>query len=394
MGRKSQFCTILFYEMKKILTARVALFLFIFIAAYSIIQGIFQATQIDDFDIETGDMQHSIVGRPIDDELIAETAEAAYSLGMPFECWNYSNCTYMKVSSWLKQIIDDNSKLTDYNAESVYQKRDSSVNESMDSMKLTAGEKEFWHAQEENLDKPIIWRFPEGIRGLISIQITLPLIMLFVTTLLLSRIFAGEIEGKTNPLIRCTVGGWGTTYLAKIAAAFICTLFITIVIEAISVFTSFVLWGNDEWNIPIQLFTPLTTYPITIGQFIMVQLVMITATGLLITAFTCFLSGILKNPVVVMGSVFGSILTLYISSNCIPYSRRMPSQLLCLLSPIYMTSESVLSEYRLIGRSGHYLTALQFAPILYLAISAVLTVTGYYIYTSSRIHINKNHSKQ
>ena len=351
MGRKSQFCTILFYEMKKILTARTTLILFIFIAAYSVIQGKIQANQLDDFDIETRDLQRSIAGRPIDDALIAETAEAAYKLGMPFECWDYSNCIYMNLSHWLKQIADDNSKLTDYNSESIYQARDSSVSESMNSMKLTENEKEY---------------------------------LLFMTTLLLSQIFAGEIKDKTDSLIKCTVGGWGDTYLAKVTAAFICTLFLNIVIEAVTVLTSFFLWGKDTWNIPIQLFMPLTAYSMTIGQFIRAQLVMTMATCILLTAVTCFLSEILKNPVAVMSGVFGSFLIINISSNRIPYSRRVPSQLLCLLSPIYMTSESALCEYRLIGRSGHYLTALQFAPILYIVLSTALIASGYFIYTNKK----------
>ena len=94
MGRKSQFCTILFYEMKKILTARTTLILFIFIAAYSVIQGISQINQLDDFEIRTSNLQRSIDGRPIDDALIAETAEAAYKLGMPYECpHNFYACS-------------------------------------------------------------------------------------------------------------------------------------------------------------------------------------------------------------------------------------------------------------------------------------------------------------
>ncbi|WP_026667769.1 ABC transporter permease [Butyrivibrio sp. AE2005] len=384
MGRKSQFCTILFYEIKKILTARTTLILFIFIAAYSVIQGKIQANQLDKFDIETRDLQRSIDGRPIDDALIAETAEAAYKLGMPFECWDYSNCTYMNLSHWLKQIADDNSKLTDYNSESIYQTRDSSVSESMNSMKLTENEKEYWQTQEENLSKPIIWHYTEEINGLISTLISLPLILLFMTTLLLSQIFAGEIKDKTDPLIKCTVGGWGDTYLAKVTAAFICTLFLNIVIEAVTVLTSFFLWGKDTWNIPIQLFMPLTAYSMTIGQFIRAQLIMITATCLLMTAVTCFLSEILKSPVAVMSGVFGSFLIVYISSNRIPYSSRMLSQLFCLLSPMYMTSGSALREYRLIGGSGHYLTALQFAPVLYIAISITLITSGYFIYTNKK----------
>ena len=49
-----------------------------------------------------------------------------------------------------------------------------------------------------------------------------------------------------------------------------------------------------------------------------------------------------------------------------------------------MTSESALREYRLIGRSGHYLTALQFAPVLYIAISIALITSGYFIYTNKK----------
>jgi len=86
MGRNRQFDTILFFELKKILTARVTLILLIFIAAYSVIQGKIQANQLDKFDIETRDLQRSIDGRPINDALIVETAEAAYKLGMPYEC--------------------------------------------------------------------------------------------------------------------------------------------------------------------------------------------------------------------------------------------------------------------------------------------------------------------
>ena len=254
----------------------------------------------------------------------------------------------------------------------------------MNSMKLTESEKEYWQVQEKKLSTPIIWHYTEEINGLISTLISLPLIMLFATTLLLSQIFSGEIKDKTDSLIKCTVGGWSATYLAKVTAAFICTLFLNIVIEAISVLTSIFLWGKDTWSIPIQLFMPLTSYSMTIGQFIRAQLIMITATCLLMTAVTCFLSEILKNPVAVMSGVFGSFLIIYIGSNRIPYSRRAVSQLLCLLSPIYMTSGSALCEYRLIGRSGHYLTALQFAPVLYIAISIALITSGYFIYTNRK----------
>ena len=81
-----------------------------------------------------------------------------------------------------------------------------------------------------------------------------------------------------------------------------------------------------------------------------------------------------------MGAVFGGFLLILACARQIPMVMRPLSQFLYLLSPIDMASPNVLYEFRLVGFGGHYLTAYQFAPILYLVMSVVAVVVGYFIY--------------
>ena len=104
------------------------------------------------------------------------------------------------------------------------------------------------------------------------------------------------------------------------------------------------------------------------------------AACLFLTVATCFLSECLNNPVAVMGAVFGGFLLILAGARVIPMVIRPLSQFLYLLSPIDMASPNVLYEFRLVGFGGHYLTALQFAPILYVGISVLAVVVGYFVY--------------
>ena len=136
LHKSRQFGTLLFYEFRKILMLRSTQILLIVLATYLIMQVLSQIGQMDDFDIKTQDLQHSIDGRQIDDALIAETAEAAYKLGQPYECFNETNCTYMGLTGWLRQAVDYGKPLTEYDAELVYQERENAICEKMNLMNL------------------------------------------------------------------------------------------------------------------------------------------------------------------------------------------------------------------------------------------------------------------
>ena len=125
---------------------------------------------------------------------------------------------------------------------------------------------------------------------------------------------------------------------------------------------------------------PLSSNPLTMGEFFGVQILIALAACLFLTITTCFLSECFSNPVVVMGTVFGGFLLILAGAREIPMVMRPLSQFLYLLSPLDMASPNVLYEFRLLGFGGHYLTAWQFAPVLYVVASVAAVVAGYFVY--------------
>lgn len=377
MGKKSLFGTLFFYEIKKILKNRFTVVLLIIMTIYSFMQGVFQSEQMGDYADRTRQLKMAIDGRAIDDTLLAELSDAADEYGV---FWNETNCTYQALCDWVRKIVDYGRPIADYDADAIYKIRKDTIIEGMELCALTDGERQYWEEQEAMVDKPLAWHSFEEMYGLFDIVQATPLLMLFVVTLLLSQIFAGEVKDKTDPLLRCTRGGWGVTYVAKISAAVVSIFLLTVLFGGISIITSLILWGNNGWDAMIQDLMPLTSVPLTMGAFFGRQILVAFAACLFLTVATCFLSECFHNPVVVMGAVFGGFLLILAGARQIPMVIRPLSQFLYLLSPIDMASPNVLYEFRLVGFGGHYLTALQFAPILYLVMSVVAVVVGYFIY--------------
>ena len=377
MGKKSLFCTLFYYEIKKIVKNRFTIILLIVIAAYSLMQGVFQAEQMSDYSDRTRELKRVIDDRVIDDTLLHELCESADEYGV---FWNETNCTYQALCDWVRKIVDYGKPIGDYDADAIYQIRQDTIKEGMELCALTEGEEKYWAEKETQIAKPLIWHSFEEMYGLLDIVQSMSLIMLFVITLLLSHIFAGEIKDKTDPLLRCTRGGWGITYAAKISAAVVTIFLLTVLFGGISIVTSLALWGNNGWDAMVQSLMPLTSEPLTIGAFFGRQILVSFAACLFLTVATCFLSECLNNPVAVMGAVFGEFLLILAGAREIPMVIRPLSQFLYLLSPIDMASPNVLYEFRLVGFGGHYLTALQFAPILYVGISVLAVVVGYFVY--------------
>ncbi len=377
MGKKSLFGTLFFFEIKKILKNRFTVVLLIIMTIYSFMQGVFQSEQMGDYADRTRQLKMAIDGRAIDDTLLAELSDAADEYGV---FWNETNCTYQALCDWVRKIVDYGRPIADYDADAIYQIRKDTIIEGMELCALTDGERQYWEEQEAMVDKPLVWHSFEEMYGLFDIVQATPLLMLFVVTLLLSQIFAGEVKDKTDPLLRCTRGGWGVTYVAKISAAVVSIFLLTVLFGGISIITSLVLWGNNGWDAMVQNLMPLTSVPLTMGAFFGRQILVAFAACLFLTVATCFLSECFHNPVVVMGAVFGGFLLILAGARQIPMVMRPLSQFLYLLSPIDMASPNVLYEFRLVGFGGHYLTALQFAPILYLTLSVVAVMVGYFIY--------------
>ena len=137
IGKKSLFGTLFFFEIKKILKNRFTVILLIIMTGYSLMQGVFQAEQMDDYAARTRDLKMAIDGRAIDDSLLAEMTEAADEYGV---FWNETNCTYQALCDWVRKVVDYGRPLADYNADSVYQIRQDTIREGWELCVLTDGE--------------------------------------------------------------------------------------------------------------------------------------------------------------------------------------------------------------------------------------------------------------
>ncbi len=371
------FGTLLTYEIKKIMKNRFAVIALIILTIYSLIQGVFQAEQTGEYAARTREAKRAIDGRMIDDTLLGEMAASSDEYGT---LWNESNCTYEALADWVRKIVDYGKPLAAYDSAAVYGERLSSMEEAMNLLMLKEGEKEYWRSQGEFTEEPLIWHSTDEALGLIDILSATPMIMLFMITLLLSQIFAGEVKDRTDPLLRCTRGGRGITYGAKITAAMILIFFITVLSDALSILESILLWGTNGWDAAVQVILPMSPYPMTMGRLFTTLALVALISSLFLSVITCFLSECLKNPVAVMGTVFGGFLVILALARQVPERLRALSQLLYLLSPVDMNSTRGLYEFRLIGWNGHYLTAWQFLPMLYGTLSVILILAGYFHY--------------
>ncbi len=127
----------------------------------------------------------------------------------------------------------------------------------------------------------------------------------------------------------------------------------------------------------IQLEVPLSPYPFTMGQFILIQLVIMITAGIMYAVFAMAVSEFIRNSLAVMGIMFGFYLLGQIDffTDKISFLSRMKSLLPANVIPVYS-----LMEYRLVHIGGSILTIYVAAPILYLMISVILIAAGRFVY--------------
>lgn len=375
---KNTFFTLFRYEFKKIFMSKLTVALLAVMTVYAIVQGIFQTELNSDYASETAELRKAIDGRMIDDKLLDEMTAVSDEYGT---IWNESNCTYEGLAGWVRSVVDYGRPLADYDADTIYRIREENMEEAIRMSCLTDSESDYWDEVRSGVTTPFEWHSYDEMYGLVDIVSASPVIMLFVITLGLGRIFAGEISDKTDPIIRCTIGGGTPTYAAKYLAAFVYAAISYILTTVLAILVSFLLWGSAGADGMVQLLVPFAPMEMTIGELFVRLLVTSVFTAVLLTAVTAFVSQMISNPIAVIGIVLGGFFVILAGARSIPYSVRFLSQILFLISPMDMNSMRVLYEFRLIGWDGHYLTAWQFAPVLYLTISVVLIAAGWFVYT-------------
>ncbi|WP_294242943.1 ABC transporter permease [Pseudobutyrivibrio sp.] len=369
------------YELLKILKNKVALVTFIVALCFAFIQGEFEVSgNITPKDLEK---YQEIDDRAVDQSLLNELKEMSDDAG---NIQDENRKGYEQLSAWMEETIGYRAPIKEIDIDTVYSKREKNIQEGYDAMRLTQGEIGFWANKEKELDKPFL--FHETIRssGILEGTTNYMLLMAIIIGASLSMIFASETQRKTDPMLRVAINGNKELYFAKILAGMSYIFGCIIVLLATFYAYAACRWGITGMDCMVQSYLPLARIDMTIGELLVIILMLLFCGILLISSFALFLSNVTRNGVATMTIVIGSFIGLLVATLHVPLKLRVLSQILYML-PGTMVSSSILYDYRLI-RIGKYFMSYQIAPIVYILFSIAFIVAGYVFYDKYEIKSN------
>lgn len=367
--------TLIFFELKKILKSRlttsmlIILFAVILIEAFTpgLIKG-FDATRAEKAAIQELD------GRLIDDALLQEMYPKLIESGT---VWNEDNLKYQGILHAALSMVGDRDLLPGMPAEEMYRLREARVFQSMAEDGMTEGEIAWWRERADAVQTPLTSRYYGGAIIYSQNLSGILLVLLLIAALCLSTVFTVEHRQKTDQIILGCKNGRKETYLAKLIAGFSVILGCSVCACGILALLDLALYGMDGLSAPVQLEIAGSAYALTMGGFLLRQLVIMITAPIFFAAFAMAVSELIKNPLAVMGlmvaaDIFGQL-------EFIPPSFRLLAQINAMLPSNQIAVWSLL-EHRLVRIGSLYLTGFTAAPLIYVLLSALFVMAGWLSY--------------
>ena len=378
MSKRRCFFTLYRFELLKILKNRVAIVTFLIFFVFAFIQGEFEISgNIEPADLAEYQMND---GREINDEYIAELKSRTDEDG---EFTTDDDKAYRELKNWIDDIYEYKADYTELDAAKVYDRRIAEMEESFEDEQLSDGEIAFWRDKETEVQKPVKMYCNWVPSGILEGTTNFSIYMIILVATGLAMIFSMETQRKTDPMIRATINGNAKLYFAKVLAGFsyVMTCLLLIVVGFLTYLG--LRWGFSGMNAAVQVYWPLAAENMSLWKLEGIIIVMLVVFALLLSAFALFVSNLTRNGVATMAIVIGGCLGMFALSTSIPMEHRFVSQIVQLLSPSVISSRLVY-EFRLINM-GKYFTVYEFVPMLYIFLSVLLIVMGYFIYRKYEI---------
>ena len=359
--------TIYGFEIKKIMKSRLTVAMLIVTVLFILLEAFTPKFYMSK---EREEAQKILDGTVIDDDLLTDMYPKLIDNGT---VWTVDNFQYEKVIEIANGIINDNTRLSEYSAEELYRERETVILDLMKEEKLTDEEILWWKAENSKIDTPFTYRYCQGIINLAQgMSLTLMCIML-ISALCLSTVFTIEHRQRTDQIVISCMNGRKETFFLKIAAGLTIVIGCSILSAVLLTGLIAILYGVDGLDAIVQMEFPLSAYSFTMGQFIIVQMVVLISAAILFAAFSMAMSEVVKNSLAVMGIMVGVFI--FGQLEIIPPRFRLLAQINDML-PSNQISIWTLTKYRLVGFGGHYVTTYVASPIIYVLISLVLIFIG------------------
>ncbi len=355
------------FEIKKIMKNRLTVAMLIVTVLFILIEAFIPKLYLSK---EMEDAQKVLDGTVIDDALLQEMYPKLISNGT---VWTADNAMYEKIADMEDGILPDGANLSDYSADELYKERKSAIMAMMQEDNLTERELQWWKNENSKIDTPFTYRYCQGTINLAQgMSLTLMCIML-ISALCLSTVFTIEHRQRTDQIVISCRNGRRKTFFLKIAAGLSVVIGCCLVSAALLALLIAILYGMDGLGAAVQLELPLSDYSFTMGQFIIVQMIVMITAAILFATFAMAISEVVKNSLAVMGIMVG--LFIFSQLELIPPRFRVLAQIKAML-PSNQISIWSLMEHRLVGFGGHYVTTYVASPVIYILISAFLIVIG------------------
>ena len=236
---------------------------------------------------------------------------------------------------------------------------------------LSEVEKEYWRAQEEEIENPVIFRYAEGYSVLLNVAYTVGILSVFMVAICMAGVFPEEHVRKTDQQILSSRYGRKKVYWAKFCAGTLVSFGLAFVFVLVTFVTAFLLYGTVGFDTAFQIIYAGSSCPISVGQAVLIIYGIILCAGIFIGVLVMTLSESLHSSVGTLSIVIGLIVLPMMIS--VPEEYRLAAQLWSYLPSDIVAVWSCFSP-RTVILFGTVLQAWQVVPMLYAVVGVIAAV--------------------
>ncbi len=385
------------YELKKILKRKIvyAVLAISFLATAIILTA--ELTGSYDIDNEKADTKYHMFltdrnyqkmlnGREINQSLLEETIKA-YGM-IPITAEKYSSTEeyqkYARPYSAIFNFVRNTTQMTfseiiqwTPGLDDLYARRQSMLENQWISENLSEGEKEFWQQKEAGIHTPFVYQMTESYDLLFRSVTTIGLFVLMTVSICLSGLFAEEHTKRTDQLILCSRHGKGMAYWAKNFAGISFAAGTSVLLSAFAAVLSAGIYGTDGFDAVFQLIFAQYSYPLTACQAVLILYGCVIVTSVVFSTVVMLLSEIFRSNTAALAITFGMLILSMMCS--VPSQYRVLAQIWDWLPSGFLSPWNIF-DIRLVSAFGHYLTAWQAVPLIYIFAGMIIAAIGKPVY--------------
>ncbi len=379
------------YELKKLLCRRmvwISLVVSLLLCGVTVcapligsyyVNGDAVSTNYEEFQTDKA-YQQALDGRAIDEALIGEMQEAYAKVPMEVEQYSLTEeyQKYARPYSAIYHYVRLATGLSGKEAirwvadtENLQEKRREVLEKRWEEYLLTEREKDYWRAQEEKIEQPVVFRYMGAYSVLISAVYTVGLVTIFVVSVCLAGIFPEEHVKRTDQLILSSKCGREKTYGAKFGAGILFAFGMSLIMGLFTMGLAFAVYGTEGFHGALQLEYSGSSAAISVGEAVLIAYTMVLFAGVFMGALVMMLSEVLRSSVGTLAIATGIIvLPMFFS---MPEEYRVLYQLWSYLPSDFVAVWSLFSPQMVI-LGNIVLPAWQAVPVLYMTLSGVFAI--------------------